>query len=66
MTRFLGLDFTDLALSDAAEAIAERPAGAPFAYVVTPNADHLVRLRLGNRLVETGHVRGKVVVAARS
>ncbi|HET6607973.1 MAG TPA: WecB/TagA/CpsF family glycosyltransferase [Rhodopila sp.] len=54
MTRFLGLDFADLALSDAAEAIAERPAGAPFAYVVTPNADHLVRLRLGNRLVETG------------
>lgn len=28
----------------AAAWIAERPADAPFAYVVTPNADHLVRL----------------------
>jgi exopolysaccharide biosynthesis WecB/TagA/CpsF family protein len=42
--RFLGLDFACLSLSGAAEAIAARPADAPFAYVVTPNADHLVRL----------------------
>ncbi len=42
--RFLGLDFACLSLSDAAGAIAARPADAPFAYVVTPNADHLVRL----------------------
>src|SRR5271165_5274252 len=40
----LGLDFADLTAAAAAEAIATRPAGAPFGYVVTPNADHLVRL----------------------
>jgi N-acetylglucosaminyldiphosphoundecaprenol N-acetyl-beta-D-mannosaminyltransferase len=40
----LGLEFADLTVSGAAEAIAARPDGAPFGYVVTPNADHLVRL----------------------
>jgi N-acetylglucosaminyldiphosphoundecaprenol N-acetyl-beta-D-mannosaminyltransferase len=40
----LGLNFADLTAAEAAEAIAARPAGAPFRYVVTPNADHLVRL----------------------
>lgn len=40
----LGLDFADLATDAAAEAIAARPEGTPFRYVVTPNADHLVRL----------------------
>jgi N-acetylglucosaminyldiphosphoundecaprenol N-acetyl-beta-D-mannosaminyltransferase len=40
----LGLDFDNLNLMEAASWIAERPQGAPFGYVVTPNADHLVRL----------------------
>jgi UDP-N-acetyl-D-mannosaminuronic acid transferase (WecB/TagA/CpsF family) len=40
----LGLDFADLTAAAAAEAIAARPEGAPFGYVVTPNADHLVRM----------------------
>nr|WP_321984828.1 WecB/TagA/CpsF family glycosyltransferase [uncultured Lichenicoccus sp.] len=40
----LGLDFADLEVEDAARWIAQRPRGAPFGYVVTPNADHLVRL----------------------
>jgi N-acetylglucosaminyldiphosphoundecaprenol N-acetyl-beta-D-mannosaminyltransferase len=40
----LGLEFADLTVVDAAEVIAARPDGAPFGYVVTPNADHLVRL----------------------
>lgn len=47
MTRdvpLLGLDFADLNAAEAAETIAARPADAPFAFVVTPNADHLVRL----------------------
>jgi N-acetylglucosaminyldiphosphoundecaprenol N-acetyl-beta-D-mannosaminyltransferase len=47
MTRtlpFLGLDFACLDIAAAAAAIAARPTEAPFAYVVTPNADHLVRL----------------------
>jgi exopolysaccharide biosynthesis WecB/TagA/CpsF family protein len=40
----LGLDFAALGLPEAASLIAGRQADAPFAYVVTPNADHLVRL----------------------
>lgn len=40
----LGLDFADLTAAAAAEAIAARPEGGPFGYVVTPNADHLVRM----------------------
>lgn len=40
----LGLDFAALTVDEAACRIAERPAQAPFTYVVTPNADHLVRL----------------------
>jgi N-acetylglucosaminyldiphosphoundecaprenol N-acetyl-beta-D-mannosaminyltransferase len=42
--RRLGLDFADLDAPAAAALIARQPAGAPFRYVVTPNADHLVRL----------------------
>ncbi|WP_428483691.1 WecB/TagA/CpsF family glycosyltransferase [Rhodopila sp.] len=40
----LGLDFADLTVDQAASHIAARPPLAPFSYVVTPNADHLVRL----------------------
>jgi|HubBroStandDraft_1064217.scaffolds.fasta_scaffold32610_3 N-acetylglucosaminyldiphosphoundecaprenol N-acetyl-beta-D-mannosaminyltransferase len=40
----LGFDFADLTAAEAAETIAARPEQAPFRYVVTPNADHLVRL----------------------
>ncbi|HJS84106.1 MAG TPA: WecB/TagA/CpsF family glycosyltransferase [Acetobacteraceae bacterium] len=43
--RLLGLDFPDLTLEGAARWIESRPDGAPFGYVVTPNADHFVRLR---------------------
>ena len=42
--RLLGLDFADLDAEAAAALVAARPAEAPFGYVVTPNADHLVRL----------------------
>jgi N-acetylglucosaminyldiphosphoundecaprenol N-acetyl-beta-D-mannosaminyltransferase len=44
VTSLLGLDFADLTVAEAAARIADRPGSAPFAYVVTPNADHLVRL----------------------
>ncbi len=40
----LGLHFADLDAEAAAASIAARPADAPFGYVVTPNADHFVRL----------------------
>lgn len=40
----LGLEFADLDAAAAARLIAARPDRSPFRYVVTPNADHLVRL----------------------
>jgi N-acetylglucosaminyldiphosphoundecaprenol N-acetyl-beta-D-mannosaminyltransferase len=42
--RLLGLNFDAITSTEALSLIAARPAGAPFVYVVTPNADHLVRL----------------------
>ncbi len=41
---FVDLMFDRMSLTEAVEWIAARPAGAPFAYVVTPNVDHVVRL----------------------
>ncbi len=41
---FLGILYTPLDLTGALALCAHRPAAAPFAYVVTPNADHVVRL----------------------
>jgi exopolysaccharide biosynthesis WecB/TagA/CpsF family protein len=40
----LGVDFAALSLAEVLALLADRPADAPFAAVVTPNADHLVRL----------------------
>ncbi|MGC8475727.1 MAG: WecB/TagA/CpsF family glycosyltransferase [Acetobacteraceae bacterium] len=42
--RFLGLEFSGFDLPAALDWLQSRAPGAPFAYVVTPNADHLVRL----------------------
>lgn len=39
---FLGVPFTPAALPRAAQLIAGRPAQAPFAFIVTPNAQHAV------------------------
>ncbi|WP_043361575.1 WecB/TagA/CpsF family glycosyltransferase [Belnapia sp. F-4-1] len=44
LRRLLELDFADLPLQGVLALLAERPAEAPFGYVVTPNADHLVRV----------------------
>lgn len=44
MTPLLGLDFAGLDMGASLAMLAARPPGAPFAYLVTPNADHLVRL----------------------
>jgi exopolysaccharide biosynthesis WecB/TagA/CpsF family protein len=41
---YLGLEFDTLALEQVADALAARDPQAPFAYLVTPNVDHLVRL----------------------
>ncbi len=45
MTRLLGLDFAELTLEQAVQFVLRQPPAAPFDYIVTPNADHLVRLR---------------------
>ncbi len=42
--RLLGLEFADLDVAASARWISDRLDNDPFAYVVTPNADHLVRL----------------------
>ena len=42
--RLLGLDFNARSPTEVLRLIAARPAGAPFAYVASLNADHLVRL----------------------
>lgn len=44
---FLGLEISDLDCDPAAAAIAARDPDAGFAYVVTPNAQHMVRLARG-------------------
>jgi N-acetylglucosaminyldiphosphoundecaprenol N-acetyl-beta-D-mannosaminyltransferase len=44
VTSLLGLDFADIELDGVTRILAARGEDAPFAYVVTPNADHLVRL----------------------
>lgn len=46
--RFLGVDFTPLALDDAVDRIVSRDATAPFAYIVTPNAQHTVAAHAGD------------------
>lgn len=46
-TSFLGVKFDNLDLDDAMTRIVEYPVDAPFAAVVTPNADHIVRIHRG-------------------
>ncbi|MES2862034.1 MAG: WecB/TagA/CpsF family glycosyltransferase [Pseudomonadota bacterium] len=46
--RFLGVDFTPLELEDAVARIVARDPTAPFAYVVTPNAQHTVAAHAGD------------------
>jgi len=42
---FIDVDFTATGANAVIEAVAARAADAPFAYIVTPNVDHLVRLQ---------------------
>jgi N-acetylglucosaminyldiphosphoundecaprenol N-acetyl-beta-D-mannosaminyltransferase len=61
----LGLDFAVLNLEQAACRIAERSAEAPFSYVVTPNADHLVRLSRDPSLRAIYHGAGLCLLDSR-
>ncbi len=40
----LGVEFDDISLAETVRQLLARPPSARFAYVVTPNADHIVRL----------------------
>lgn len=42
---FIDVGFSTLDPAEVLETVRERPIGAPFAYVVTPNVDHVVRLQ---------------------
>lgn len=42
--RFLGLDFDSLDLGQVSDWLKARRAGDPFAYIVTPNVDHMVQI----------------------
>lgn len=46
--RFPGVDFTPLELEDAVDRIVARDPAAPFAFVVTPNAQHVVAAHSGD------------------
>lgn len=50
-----GLAYSDLDLPATLRLLAERPAEAPFAYVVTPNAQHIVRLSRGDPDFRAGY-----------
>ncbi len=41
----LGLSYNNINVHETVSRLLERSPGAPFAYVVTPNADHIARLR---------------------
>ena len=51
VVHLLGLDFAIVTLAEAASWLGSRAADAPFGYVVTPNADHLVRISRDARLL---------------
>jgi exopolysaccharide biosynthesis WecB/TagA/CpsF family protein len=50
--QLFGLDFADVDAIAAAAWLAARPLGAPFGYMVTPNADHFTRLHCDPVLAE--------------
>jgi N-acetylglucosaminyldiphosphoundecaprenol N-acetyl-beta-D-mannosaminyltransferase len=52
---FLGVPFTPMALGEAASQIASRDANAPFCYVTTPNAQHVVHVHNGDTLFTNAH-----------
>jgi len=48
--QLLGIEFNNASLPDVCQRLLNRPEGARFGYVVTPNADHIERLRKIPRL----------------
>jgi N-acetylglucosaminyldiphosphoundecaprenol N-acetyl-beta-D-mannosaminyltransferase len=63
--RLLGLDLAEASLADVAEALASRQPGLPFSYVVTPNADHFVRLARQSQLLPYYRCAGALLLDSR-
>ena len=59
---FLGIPFTPLGLADAAARIAARPPGSPFAFVSTPNAQHVVHVDRDDPRFLLAHERAWLVL----
>lgn len=59
---FLGVPFTPMTLPEAASRIVARDPRAPFCYVTTPNAQHVVNVRRGNALFIDGQNDGWMVL----
>jgi N-acetylglucosaminyldiphosphoundecaprenol N-acetyl-beta-D-mannosaminyltransferase len=59
---FLGIPFTPLTLTDAAARIVARPPGSPFAFVSTPNAQHVVAVGHGDRRYSEAHDKAWLVL----
>lgn len=60
---FLGLEISDLDCDPAAAVIAARDPAAGFAYVVTPNAQHMVRLARGAPAFEHAYAGAWLVLS---
>ncbi|WP_445679614.1 WecB/TagA/CpsF family glycosyltransferase [Radicibacter daui] len=60
---FLGLPISDIGTQEAAMLVAGRDASAPLAYVVTPNAQHMVRLARGDGAWRSAYSRAWLVLA---
>ena len=59
---FLGVPFTPLTIGQAAERVAAREPHAPFAFVVTPNAQHVVAAVGGDRRFSDAQARAWLVL----
>lgn len=59
---FLGVRLNDLDVRAAAETIAVRNPELPFVYVITPNAQHLVRLARGDKVWRKAYERAWLVL----
>lgn len=63
--KLLGLDFDEGPAECVAARLAMRPADAPFQYVVTPNADHLVRIARMPNMQQLYHDASMVLLDSR-
>lgn len=61
-TEFLGLAFDPLAQSQVVEWLRSRTANSPFAYITTPNVDHMVRISRDTNGLVTAYEQADLVL----